>query len=460
MSANSFSSVKQAAPTFCDLDPTHNLGKKCLIKDPLKRTKHITHQDGSSTTEIINICKSCYQRAYAQNQIDEGKSCDLDPTHNLGKKCLSKDPLKRTKHITHQDSSSTTEIIKICNTCYQKAHAEMQTNEGKTCDLDPAHNLGKRRLSKDPLKRTKHITDQDGSSTTEIINICNSCYLRAIKQLKQENKRLSEGNHSQQSTSSLDALASAASAAFVAIKQEHTDSEETYDGIEQVSSAVFHRGVDNSLPILQDPNDKTKSLLLQTEGPIDKIRCSSWQSLPCNLTRDEKTHITQQVQTWLHLNEENRSEYKRKLEDFFEVSIPIDEGPSRGLSVFAKQDIPQWTVVGPYAGVLHSTDASLEKAIKKQGSYNTLSYLFATRSSHRVVDAYPSGNVTSLANTGNLPGARAWKENNLGSLSFGKNLTFYISLREIKKGEELLLDYGPYYNPYQGIKTEKPDGLS
>ncbi|WP_318476617.1 SET domain-containing protein, partial [Photobacterium leiognathi] len=68
------------------------------------------------------------------------------------------------------------------------------------------------------------------------------------------------------------------------------------------------------------------------------------------------------------------------------MSTPL-YGPERGQSVFAKRDIPKFTVLGAYAGVLHENEASLRDAIRRQGSQSVLAYLFETGSSRRAVDA-------------------------------------------------------------------------
>jgi hypothetical protein len=47
-----------------------------------------------------------------------------------------------------------------------------------------------------------------------------------------------------------------------------------------------------------------------------------------------------------------------------------------------------------------------------------------------------------------------WKKNNVASVLFGKNLVFYITVEKVAKGEELLVDYGPNYNPLERIKQE------
>lgn len=95
--------------------------------------------------------------------------------------------------------------------------------------------------------------------------------------------------------------------------------------------------------------------------------------------------------------------------------------------------------------------------MRSQGSYKALSYLFATRSSKRAIDGFSSGNVTSLTNTSQLQDFPAWKQNNVAPILFGKNLIFYVTTDAIAKGEEFLVDYGPDYNPIEGVKQELLD---
>ena len=169
----------------------------------------------------------------------------------------------------------------------------------------------------------------------------------------------------------------------------------------------------------------------------------------------QKQHVKDQIRQWLHLNETDKPRYAEKLEQYCEVAVAIDEGPSRGRSVFAKKDIEALTVIGPYAGILRRSDKELQEAISQNGSVPTLTYLFGTCSSERSIDALHHGNVTSLVNTGSMPGYKPWAENNIIAINVGKNLIFYIAKEKIDKGQELLLDYGPIYNPYQYIKQEK-----
>ena len=97
------------------------------------------------------------------------------------------------------------------------------------------------------------------------------------------------------------------------------------------------------------------------------------------------------------------------------VEYPIDEGPDRGLSVFAVKALKRFDVVCLYAGALQSSEEGLQKSIRKQGAKNVLEYLFGTGSQKRVVDAYKTGGVASLVNTGKYKDLPAFKENKLRS---------------------------------------------
>ncbi|MGY4638271.1 SET domain-containing protein-lysine N-methyltransferase [Pseudomonas sp. TE24901] len=215
--------------------------------------------------------------------------------------------------------------------------------------------------------------------------------------------------------------------------------------------------VDNSLPILQDPRDPKISLTLALEGPIDDIRISHWNGLLDGLGSAEKKAVADRIKAsikdWLR----SEGQHGTKFDETLEVVTPLDDGgPARGASVWARRDIPQFEVLGPYSGKYHASEASLFEEQRKQGSRAVLTYLFGTRSGTRSVSAFNTGNTLSLVNTAQLRNGPAWQANNVASISVGKNLTFYVSLKDIKAGDELLLDYGPYYNPVPDIAI-KPD---
>ncbi len=217
------------------------------------------------------------------------------------------------------------------------------------------------------------------------------------------------------------------------------------------SLRTFH-AINNSLPILQDPNDPSKSLLLEAERPIDQITVFNYGEL--SLNQDQRKKMTLDVREWLNSNEHDRAGYERRLNEIFETAVPVDFGPTRGVAAFAKKRIHQYEVIAPYAGALLSEEERISESFRRYGSGNTLSYLFGTRSSKRVIDAYNRGNVASLVNTGKLPREPQWAENNISTIIAGKNLVFYVANRDIEPGEELLVDYGPNYNPEEMFKAE------
>ena len=215
--------------------------------------------------------------------------------------------------------------------------------------------------------------------------------------------------------------------------------------------------IDNTLPILQDPANPRLSLTQALEGPIDDIRIAYWNGVLDGLDSATKARVSAQIKEsikdWLRTEGQHQSRF----EEAMEVVTPLDDGgPARGASVWARRDIPQYEVLGPYAGKYHPDEASLFEEQRKQGSRAVMTYLFGTRSGTRTVSGLHTGNTLSLINTSQLGDGPAWRSNNVVSISVGKNLTFYVALKDIKKGEELLLDYGPFYKPVPDIAI-KPD---
>jgi len=230
----------------------------------------------------------------------------------------------------------------------------------------------------------------------------------------------------------------------------------------ELDPSALPRSINNHLPILQEPAHPHASILTRTEGPIEQLRISNWgnlHSLFAAIAPDElktiKAAILADVKDWLHAE----GSHAVRFEQMMEVGIPIDIGPARGDSVYAKCPISKYTVLGPYAGALHISDASLQKEIRQYGQTPVLRYLWGTNAASRSVSGLRTGNILSLLNTGHLQGtAQVLGDNNVGAIRVGKNLTFYVALKDIKKGDELLVNYGESYNPRrEEIKTELPD---
>ncbi|WP_258232352.1 SET domain-containing protein-lysine N-methyltransferase [Pseudomonas orientalis] len=224
-----------------------------------------------------------------------------------------------------------------------------------------------------------------------------------------------------------------------------------------VSPPLPRHRIDNTLPILQDPQNPRLSLTQAIEGPIDTIRVTHWNGLLDGLDSATRQRISMQmkasIKDWLRTEGQHQSRF----DEILEVVTALDDGgPNRGASVWARRDIAQFEVLGPYAGKYHASEASLFAEQRKQGSRAVLTYLFGTRSGNRSVSALHTGNTLSLINTSQLGTGLAWQSNNVISVAVGKNLTFYVALNDIKKGEELLVDYGPLYNTVPDIAI-KPD---
>ncbi len=224
-----------------------------------------------------------------------------------------------------------------------------------------------------------------------------------------------------------------------------------------VSPLLPRHQIDNTLPILQDPTNPKLSLTRSLEGPIDDIRIAHWNGVLDGLDSATKARVSAQIKAsikdWLRAEGQHQSWFDESMEV---VTALDDGGPARGASVWARRDIAQFEVLGPYAGKYHADEASLFQEQRKQGSRAVLTYLFGTRSGTRAVSGLHTGNTLSLINTSQLRNGPVWKLNNVVSIAVGKNLTFYVALKDIKKGDELLLDYGPLYEPVPDIAI-KPD---
>ena len=162
----------------------------------------------------------------------------------------------------------------------------------------------------------------------------------------------------------------------------------------------------NNLPILQDPQIPSKSMLNEYEGSINEIKIYNYGECGPNLTKLQKKNMLSEVKEWLTMNENDIDSYAKKLKESFEVMTPIDLGPDRGRSVYANKEFKKYEVVGPYAGSLLKDDQQFSKKFRSDGTKPTLEYLFATRSQNRAVSGFKTGNVLSLINTGKLQGGR------------------------------------------------------
>ena len=110
----------------------------------------------------------------------------------------------------------------------------------------------------------------------------------------------------------------------------------------------------------------------------------------------------------------------------------IKKSPGKGLGVFAPANIPKGTVLGKYEG-----KQITEEEMKKSKSDKIMT-LYTPRKIY--VDGATGGNWTAYMNDANGPG----KSGRRGNVRVNQRGTV-IATENIKKGEELLHDYGDQY---------------
>ncbi|ASG55193.1 SET domain-containing protein [Salmonella bongori] len=205
--------------------------------------------------------------------------------------------------------------------------------------------------------------------------------------------------------------------------------------------------INNNLPILQHWRDPTVSVLAQAEGRKETLQVTLWGSLFNRLPRETKARINQDVQWFL----QNEGNHDARMNDMMTVSIPLDDSDGyRGRTVYARTDLPAFTVLGPYSGRLLESE-TVRYEYEKEYGREASNYYFATRSQERIVSAWPQGNLLSLINNPvfGRRTAEAEARQNVSAVLVGKNITFYLTTRDISAGEELWFDYGADYQHFE-----------
>lgn len=225
----------------------------------------------------------------------------------------------------------------------------------------------------------------------------------------------------------------------------------------------FHEGLHhrtyNDGPILRDARDPAKSLTQEIGiGPdesIATINVSDWGIMEELISQQPapqrvKEEITQSLRHWL-ASEGHHS----ALIDALMVRT-LEEGVV-GEGVAAARTLEPFTALGFYAGV-HIEDIggmALDDARKKQGPWNDVAYTWVTGTRNGAsLNAFSSANILASVNTGKYLNYEPRGENNVAMVRVGsrKNLLAYVVTKRIEKNKELLIDYGPRYNPnYLGL---------
>lgn len=210
----------------------------------------------------------------------------------------------------------------------------------------------------------------------------------------------------------------------------------------------FGHQINNNAPILQDPNDVTRSLTRNLEGPIADIKITHphglFDALLPPARKQTRDAVTDSIRKWIG----EEGSHQRKLEERLNV-LKLNKGPERGLSVVAKVDIEPFEVIGPYTGKLHINHHSLNAEILekgKDGAAAVSTFLYETRTKGATLSAHGNSSMLSLINATNVPGAAVTTGvENVRSIQVGHFMVFLIASKKIPAGTELLMDYGPKY---------------
>jgi len=228
--------------------------------------------------------------------------------------------------------------------------------------------------------------------------------------------------------------------------------------------------INNNGPILASTADPTRSVLKEIVKDLDNPTVSQWGATLANQWAREnlagsrlkllKERLKQEFSAWL----KQEGQLDEKFRALMMTEVPLHDGVPRGMSVFAKQDLPPYTVLGPYSGELVlQGEAGLHKAFKRRGRHNALTFLFATHSGERSIDGSLHGNILSQVNTGKLPGGDPLpgldplSPNNTAVVLVEGNLNFYVTIKPIRAHEEILVDYGVTYDPWQEVEAPWKD---
>jgi hypothetical protein len=258
------------------------------------------------------------------------------------------------------------------------------------------------------------------------------------------------------------ATAAVAISATVAIKTEPIEAMET---IETINSHTY----DNTAPYSRDPDNPERSLKPQSGKKLKIDMNRDLQNMLDAMPDAERLKfmesIHDQVTQWIR---DEGDVAAARMEALMETGCPVDDGPARGDSVFAGQDIKKFQVIGCYGGkVLRSDDGSYERECRKHGAANIAAYAFDVPERNALLSGYRASNILSKINSvhpdQSMPRHLAWleKRDNLRACSAGKHLVFIVAIEDIAAGQELFLPYGDSYKMHEHrptvVKTEIDD---
>ncbi|ECU4799130.1 SET domain-containing protein-lysine N-methyltransferase, partial [Salmonella enterica] len=134
--------------------------------------------------------------------------------------------------------------------------------------------------------------------------------------------------------------------------------------------------INNNLPILQHWRDPTISVMAQAEGRIETLQVTRWRPLFNALPRQTKARINQEIRWFL----QNEGRHDARMNEMMSVAIPLDDRDGyRGRTIYARNNLAAFTVLGPYSGRLLDSE-TVRGEYEKEYGREASNYYFATRS--------------------------------------------------------------------------------
>jgi hypothetical protein len=217
-----------------------------------------------------------------------------------------------------------------------------------------------------------------------------------------------------------------------------------------------HR-IDNLLPPIQLQNN-----IKQWADDIDEgmpFSIIEWRGLE-DLPSDIKEQITHQAHQWLLISSEER---KKRLENNYEPRIltPLETQNiylHGEYGLIASQDIEIYTVLGPYAGrFLNDIQIAVQEYQQYDGDFLEKYLHGCDKEGYPAISAYQSGNSITLINDwrpcdfkerSDLASFQKEKQGCqaiIGQWGRVMRCPFFVSIRKIASGEEILGNYGSGY---------------
>lgn len=131
----------------------------------------------------------------------------------------------------------------------------------------------------------------------------------------------------------------------------------------------------------------------------------------------------------------NTALFKREIDGIRQKMTVRWIDPLKGYGLFAEEKIPEMTCIGEYVGIVKKRD----KKKDRDNSY-IFEYAIDTFDTGYVIDAKKKGNHTRFINHSDHPNLLSrWL------VIEGLPRVVFFTKQQVEKGEELVVDYGPYY---------------